>query len=220
MTSSRIKIVMIGGSGAVGTEVIRTLVTMPDIAKITLLGRREHAVPRSDIISQHVVDLTDPSSYTNLLKNHDVAICTLGIGEPSKATKEQFIAIDKDIPIGFANECKSAGGQHFQLLSSVAVSSKSKSFFLRVKGELEDALKACGFRQLSLFHPSMILTPNNRYGFTQALTLAVWPKLNLLLQGPLRKYRGVKVEKLGTAIALNSTSTASSTRVLEWDDFG
>jgi hypothetical protein len=28
----------------------------------------------------------------------------------------------------------------------------------------------------------------------------VWPKLNFVLQGKWRKYRGIPVEKLGTAI--------------------
>jgi len=63
------------------------------------------------------------------------------------------------------------------LLSSVGISPKSKSFFLRTKGELVEALKALNFERLSIFMPSMILTPTNRYGFSQALTLAVWPKL-------------------------------------------
>jgi hypothetical protein len=31
----------------------------------------------------------------------------------------------------------------------------------------------------------MILTPSNRYGLAQAITLAVWSKLNFLLQGGL-----------------------------------
>ena len=49
----------------------------------------------------------------------------------------------------------------------------------------------------------MILTPTNRYGFTQYLTLKIWPKLNFILRKKLRKYRGIKVEILGKAITNN-----------------
>ncbi|WP_373236840.1 hypothetical protein [Cohaesibacter celericrescens] len=65
----------------------------------------------------------------------------------------------------------------------------------------------------------MILTPNNRYGLSQGLTLALWPLLTPLLIGPLRKLRGIKVERLGRAIANNLVKTGRGVEVLEWDAF-
>jgi len=78
---------------------------------------------------------------------------------------------------------------------------KSNSFYLRTKGELVEALKALNFDRLSIFQPSMILTPTNRYGIAQAITLKVWPFLKPLLMGSLRKYRGIPVNVLGQAMA-------------------
>ncbi|WP_372755861.1 hypothetical protein [Labilibaculum sp.] len=49
----------------------------------------------------------------------------------------------------------------------------------------------------------MILTPTNRYGIAQAITLKVWPILKPLFIGGLRKYRGVPVNVLGQAMAKN-----------------
>lgn len=65
----------------------------------------------------------------------------------------------------------------------------------------------------------MILTPENRYGFIQGLTLAVWPRLELLLAGSLRKSRGVRVEALGASIAANVFAKGTGERILQWDDF-
>ena len=109
--------------------------------------------------------------------------------------------------------------QHFQLLGSIGSDAASRSFFLRTKGELEEALKALEFERLSLFQPSMILTPENRYGLTQALTLWGWPKLDFLLTGSRTKYRGIKVATLGRAIALNARSDKSGVETLRWNDF-
>ena len=72
--------------------------------------------------------------------------------------------------------------------------------------------------------PSMILTQHNRYGFQQASTLALWPWFGHALIGPLRKYRGISVERLGQVIAahaMHSVSAISSGEVdvLQWDDF-
>ena len=82
---------------------------------------------------------------------------------------------------------------------------------------MED-LKALQFERLSIFQPSMILTPTNRYGMSQAFTLAVWPLLNPFLLGGLKKYRGIKVEDLGTAIAVNAFTRGSGFESLMWED--
>jgi len=212
-------VVMIGSTGAVGAHVAKTLAASPDVERLTLLGRRPTEGLSGDRVEQHTVDVLDPATYRQLVAGHDVAICTLGVGEPSKISKEDFVRIDKDAVLAFATTCREAGAEHFELLSSVGVSAQSRSFYLRTKGELEDALRALSFSRLSLFHPSMILTPSNRYGVSQAITLAVWPKLRPLLLGPLRPFRGVRVEDLGRAIALNIFTDAQGDELLEWDDF-
>ena len=90
---------------------------------------------------------------------------------------------------------------------------------MRTKGELCDALVALRFERLSLFQPSMILTPTNRYGIVQGLMLALWPSLDPMLRGSWRKYRGVAVETLGAAMAANLLTGASGVEWLTWADF-
>ena len=134
-------------------------------------------------------------------------------------SKAEFVRIDKDAVLGFARTCKRAGIEHFELLSAVGANPDSSSFYLRTKGELESGLKALQFARLSLFQPSMILTPSNRYGLSQALILALWPRLGLFLLGTLRKYRGIPVATLGAAIANNLLQDQDGLEVLQWDRF-
>lgn len=210
---------MLGASGAVGGEALKTLMAMPLVSQITLLGRREITLPKTTRVVQHTVDVFAASSYRQHLPGHDAAICTFGVGESSKLSKEEFVRIDKTAVIEFATACKSAGVRHFELLGAVGADARSAAFYLRVKGELNDALAALSFERLSLFQPSMILTPTNRYGALQALTLAVWPKLKPLLPGPLRKYRGIPVAQLGAAMANNLLTQSSGLEHLYWDEF-
>lgn len=218
MDTSR-NVVMVGSTGAVGGHVASTLATHPNVARLTLLGRRPTEGLAADSVHQHTVDVLDPNAFGSLVEGHDVAVCTLGVGEPSKVSREDFVRIDKDAVLAFARACRQAGVEHFELLSSVSVDPKSRMFYLRTKGELEEGLRGLGFRRLSLFHPSMILTPTNRYGFSQAVALALWPKLEPLLSGSLRRYRGIPVDVLGRAIALNVFTDGEGPEVLEWDDF-
>ena len=215
------KVIMIGATGAVGNQVALTLSTMPEVKQLTLLGRRPAENIVGSSITQHEVDIFSPASYEGLLEGHTTAICTLGVGQPSKMTKAEFVKIDKDAVLSFASACKKAGVTHFELLSSVGVSSSSKSFFLRTKGELEDGLKALEFERLSQFHPSMIITPTNRYGLSQALVLKIMPWIDPLLIGSLSKYRSILVEKLGRAMAMNVLKNTGSrgTETLHWVDF-
>lgn len=211
-------VVIIGATGAVGTEVLRNLVAMEKVGRILVLGRREFTAIRHPKIRQKIVDVLDPETYREHLAGATAAICTLGVGQPSKVTKEDFLKIDRDAALDFGRACKDAGASHFQLLSSVGADTKSSSFFLRGKGQLEEALRALGFERLSLFHPSMILTPSNRYGVSQAIVLALWPWLTPILSGPLKKFRGIEVERLGRAIAVNLVKSGQVAEVLEWTD--
>lgn len=209
---------MLGASGAVGGFAAHVLCGSPDIKQLTLLNRRVLAALANNAkVVQPTVDVLNPQSYAHFLSGHDTAVCCLGVGEPSKTSKEEFIKIDKTAVLDFATACKQAGVQHFQLLSAVGANAKSSSFYLKTKGELQDAIIALGFERTSFFQPSMILTPTNRYGFMQGLMLAVWPTLSVAFVGGLSKFRGIKVETLGRAIAKNALTAGQGVEILQWE---
>lgn len=212
-------IILLGASGAVGSEMLKTVLSFSGIKKVLSLGRRKLDVSDDSNLDQQIIDIGDTSSYKKYIPGFNTAICTLGVGEPSKTSKADFIKIDKTAVLDFAIICKQNDVKHFQLLSSIGVSATSKSFYLRTKGELIEALEALNFDRLSIFKPSMILTPTNRYGLSQAIVLKVWPKLSFILQGKAKKYRGIKVEELGKAIANNTLTSGVGTEYLQYNQF-
>ena len=183
------------------------------------MGRNISPNIKDGYIQQEMIDIFDTDSYKTFLLGHQIAICTLGVGEASKIKKEDFIRIDKLAVIDFAKECKKAGIRHFELLGAVGSNANSSSLYFRTKGELVSELKALNFERLSIFQPSLIQTPTNRYGFSQAVALFVFPYLKPILLGRLRKYRGVPVEQLGKAIATNIFNNYKGFEALHWDEF-
>ena len=214
-------IVMMGATGAVGGHVHSCLATMPNIEKLTLLNRRTVGSLSAAFIHEEIVDVLSVKSYVHLLAGHNTAICTLGVGQPSQMSKEEFLQIDRDAVLDFGKACKAADVEHFELLSSVGANASSPSFYLRTKGELQEGLKALGFKRLSLFEPSMILTPTNRYGISQLITLKLTPLINPFLIGGLTKFRGIAVKRLGVAMARNvvAQESVASVEKLHWEDF-
>jgi uncharacterized protein YbjT (DUF2867 family) len=214
MLISNPRIIFLGASGAVGTEALNVL--LQTNATIDLLLRRN--LPGATAAHEHIVDVLDPATYRHHITGHDVAICTFGVGQPTKVSQEEFTRVDKQAVLDFAKACKDAGVRHFTLLGSTMADAKSKSSYLRSKGELRDAIAAMGFERFSVFQPSMILTQENRYGFSQAAMLAVWPLLSPFLIGALKKYRGIRVEELGRAIAHNLRRDASGLELFHWTE--
>ncbi len=208
-------VIVIGATGAVGTSVLQRLQNMPEVARVTALVRRPLDAANTKVTS-HVVDVLDSASYARYLQGHDAAICTLGVGQPSKVSHEEFRRIDHDAVLGFAKACHAAGIGHFELLGSVAADAASRSFYLRSKGELREAIAGLGFPRFSAFQPSMLITRTNRYGLGQGVLLTLWPLLSPLLMGGLAKYRGITVERLGTAMADNLLTQEIGAEILHW----
>jgi uncharacterized protein YbjT (DUF2867 family) len=216
------KAVILGATGAVGTELTKALIQMPQINSIVLLGRRLHPladITKSSKVQQYLVDVFDPQTYVSHLSGRDLAFNTFGIGQPSKFTREEFIRADLDAALEFAKACRHQGIRHFTSLGAVGSTSKSSIFYVQIKGKLEDSLVELKFPRLSLIRPSNIITPTNRYGFTQALVLALHPKIDPLLLGSLKKYRSIPIETLGRAMARNVLSPSNqSVERLEWPE--
>jgi uncharacterized protein YbjT (DUF2867 family) len=218
------RILLFGATGAVGGEVLKTLLSVADAAKVTALGRRKVEVSRgldpSRKLSQGIVDLEKPASFAKYLKGQTHAICALGVGQPSKMSREEFVHIDRDLVLSLARACRKAGVKGFSLLSALGANAQSSFFYPKVKGQLEEGLRDLKFDQLRLFRPSMILTPTNRYGWSQGILLKAWPLLNPLLMGPLAKARGIRVEELGRAMALGAViDYQPGVKILHWGDF-
>ena len=216
---NKMNVIILGASGAVGSGVVAALQDMDEVSQITALVRRPLVVSSGSRLQQHIVDVINPASYAQYLRGHNAAICTFGVGQPSKVSREDFKAVDFDAVLAFAKSCKEQGVQHFELLASVAADPMSRSFYLKSKGALREAIAGLGFARFSCFQPSMLLTQGNRYGFSQRLLLAAWPALSHVLVGGLQKYRGVRVEDLGAAMAHNLRTDGQGNEVLHWPQF-
>src|SRR5207302_6868210 len=100
----------------------------------------------------------------------------------------------------FARAAKAAQAQRFVVISSVGADADSKTFYLRTKGEMEEALAAVGFASLDILQPSLLLGWRSQMRPLELLLRVIMPLLNPFLLGAREAYRAVAAPTVGAAM--------------------
>ena len=127
-------------------------------------------------------------------------VSCLGTTIRTAGSREAFIAVDRDLVLRTAQVAREQGARHAVLVSSVGASRQSGNFYLRVKGEVEDALARIGFERVDLVQPGLLLGERNERRPTERLMQALAPVGNVLMQGGLQRYRSIPASEVATAI--------------------
>jgi uncharacterized protein YbjT (DUF2867 family) len=214
--------IVLGATGAVGSNVVRALLASPRCASVTILVRtptdRFAALEGAAKLSSKTVKMEDLEPEARAAAANDgVAFCTLGVGQPSKVSKEEHVRVDLEYASAFARGCRAAGVRHMSLLTSVGANAESAVRYTRVKGQVETAYRSLDFPRVSFFRPSLLQTKEIRYGLQDRVTQAVFPALSWMLP---RRFHEISVEDLGLAMVRNAERSAGgAVEVLEYADF-
>ena len=65
--------------------------------------------------------------------------------------------MDFDYPVAIARIAKERGAQRFLLVSALGADARSRVFYSRVKGEVEQAIASLGIAQTWFFRPSLLV---------------------------------------------------------------
>lgn len=203
------KVLLAGASGLVGGRILQALLADRTVAKVHALGRRALPVSHPKL-QAHVVD------FGNLpvLPPADEVYLALGTTIKVAGSQEAFRAVDLSANLATARAAYAAGARRAGLVSAVGANSQSSVFYNRVKGELEDALKALGLTALVIAQPSLLL--DYREGLQQPprigerIAIPVAKLLAPLLPGA---YRPVRAEAVAQAL-VKTVPTAEGVVVL------
>ena len=133
-------------------------------------------------------------------------------------SEEAFRRVDFDYPKMLAGRAAAAGDARFMLVSSVGANKESKTFYLRVKGELEDAVTAMPLQAALFFRPSILIGDREEKRRGEAVGVAVTRMLKFALVGPLRKYRAIPAGTVAEAMVAAANGDARGVRVYHYDE--
>lgn len=131
--------------------------------------------------------------------------CTIGTTQKKvKDDKDAYYKIDFDIPVNLSRFCKMTGCEKFILVSSVGANSKSNNFYLKLKGETEEAVKASGIKTIHIMRPSVLLGKRNESRLVEKMGKAVMTALSFLTPSKCKPIQGKDVAKAMLAVSKKS----------------
>ena len=185
------KALIIGATGATGKDLLSQLLADDTYSEVHCFVRKPLALTHPKLHA-HVIDFDTPEAWADLLHG-DVAFSCLGTTLAVAGSKEAQWRVDYDYQYAFAQQCKANGVPTFVLISAAGATAQSKMFYNRMKGQLEDAVKALDFPSLLLFQPSILIRSNSDRG-GENFTVKVIAFLNKL--GLFKRYRPMPTEIL------------------------
>lgn len=197
-------ILLAGASGLTGEHLLDRLLSEPTVARVLAPSRRalaEH--PHLDNPQGELLDL-----LAQLNGPIDTAFCCLGTTLKQAGSQEAFRAVDHDLVLAFARRARELGARHLLVISALGADPASAVFYNRVKGEMEQALRAMDWPQLTIVRPSLLLGARQefRLGERLAAPFIRW------LPG---KYRGIKATVLARALWRLALEENNGIRVIE-----
>ena len=156
------KALIIGATGATGKDLLSQLLADDTYSEVHCFVRKPLALSYPKL-HDHVVNFDTPEAWSDLLQG-DVAFSCLGTTLAVAGSKEAQWRVDYDYQYAFAQQCKANGVPTFVLISAAGAKAQSKLFYNRMKGQLEDAVKALDFPSLLIFQPSVLIRSNNDRG--------------------------------------------------------
>jgi uncharacterized protein YbjT (DUF2867 family) len=146
--------VVAGASGLIGSHLLDALLEDSRYREVHSLGRRPLPKQHPKLV-QHTVDFARLGEES--LPSVDEAFCCLGTTLKKAGSQEAFRAVDHDAVLAFAQAAKKAGVRSFLVVTALGADPRSRVFYNRVKGEVQEALEGLGFESLVILQPSLLL---------------------------------------------------------------
>ncbi|WP_294210844.1 NAD(P)H-binding protein [uncultured Chryseobacterium sp.] len=148
------KALVIGATGATGKDLVHQLLEDHDFDRVDIFVRKPVDI-RHPKLTVHVIDFDAPEQWKPLVTG-DVAFSCLGTTLKAAGSKEAQRMVDYDYQYRFAKAARENDVEDYVLVSAYGANPKSKIFYSRMKGELEEAVKRLHFNKITVFKPGIL----------------------------------------------------------------
>ena len=201
-------VLVIGSTGLVGSECVRLLSADPTCTRIVALTRNPATIfPGSAKLEIKVVDFDNLEKHKDLFAV-DQIICALGTTMRKTPSEDDYRKIDYGYPMDAARYGLDNGATHYLVVTAIGANAKSRIFYNRLKGELEDVLTVLDYRSLTIARPSVLIGDRVEVRLSEKLAL----KLGFLTP---RKYKPVAGSSVAKALVNSAREDLPGMRIIQ-----
>jgi uncharacterized protein YbjT (DUF2867 family) len=205
------KALIVGSTGLIGSELLDLLLESELYHKVYSIGRRNSG-KKHNKLEEIKTDFSQLEGLENFFRVDDV-FCCLGTTMKKAGSKDAFLKVDYEYPMAIAKKALENGAERFFLVSSLGANPKSLMFYSKVKGRLEDELKALPFKSLLIFRPSLLLGNRNERRIGEDLGKAISKLIPYV--GPMRKYKPIMGRQVAQAMLNVAAKKTEGTQIYE-----
>ena len=186
---------VIGATGLIGSLLVEELLKDPEFETVRILIRRPIKLEHPKL-EKKLVDFEDSDSLLIALTDSDCIFSAIGTTNRNvKNNKAEYRKIDFDLPLRVARLGKMVGCENFSLVSAVNANSKSSFFYVRLKGEVEEAIRAVGIRSVHVMRPSMLLGNRKEKRPAEKILQSTFRAMSFLMPSRFKPIEGRDVAK-------------------------
>ncbi len=190
--------IVAGASGLVGDRVLRRLLAGGAYDRVVALVRGPLNVTHKKL-EQRTIEYERIGRMSAFPRAEDV-FCCLGTTIRKAGSPEAFRKVDVEYVARLAEACVRSGSAQFLLVSAVGAAARSRNFYLRCKGEAEDAVRALPFQGVQIFRPSFLVGHRREKRPGEAFAVAAARLVSLAMLGPARRYRPIRADDVAKAM--------------------
>ena len=203
--------IVLGASGLVGTELVFQLLNTNEFEKVKIFVRRSLGISNPKL-EEHIIDFDELSVWKQDLVGYTLFSC-MGTTLKTAGSKEKQYVIDFTYPYQYIDAAIQNGTKQIILVSSIGAKATSSNFYLRMKGELEEAIKKLNPSNFIIFRPSIL--DGNRVESRPAEYKAI-QIMRILGKFPfLKKYAPTRVKDLAASMIKKTLENKEGIKVLE-----
>jgi uncharacterized protein YbjT (DUF2867 family) len=183
---------VIGATGATGTELVQQLMDDNQYTSVIVFSRRPLLITSAKLTT-HIVDFDNPQAWAHLVKG-DVLFSALATTLKQAGSQKEQYKIDYTYQYQTAATAAANGVGKYVLVSAMGANAKSWLFYPRIKGELDNAASALPFKQIHIFRPGFLLRQPDKIRPMEKLGIAIIQFFNKF--GLFKSQRPLPVEVL------------------------